>query len=303
MKCIKLTYRSPMFGLISCPDAAQFKLDRIELSPSQMCSLYDRDSLCKFLKDNEDELSEYFCDDLKDLIVRADFGKFEESEGGMYFLTKIYVRREPTSSEYRYIIDWITGQMSDGWGEGLEQHSFMEEPVSWSEPVFDVKECTWYTEEVNFSAEYYVKPWSSSSKFRVDLWDSEEVYLDIPSEEPTVYAATCKLQDNGVYTVRTVYNMGDLQDAINCIKDGSCFFDDEFVQWIEIHGTFGCAVQYFIICVNEGMFSKFLPTLGVQDMDAHKFRIYTMDAEDGSVQMEEYTEEQKQDFYTAILNK
>lgn len=57
-------------------------------------------------------------------------------------MTEIKTHGELTSTEYAELTDWLAGQFSDGWGEGLEQREM----------------------KVN-EGELYVSFWSSSNHF------------------------------------------------------------------------------------------------------------------------------------------
>lgn len=180
MRHIKLTYKSPMFGSASCQDLESFSLGCIDLNPEMLEQLHDRsDELEQFLKRNTEDLVDCIPEDLEDLVVKAVFGNFTQADEGMCFLTEIYVREEPNHLQHDRIRNWITGQMSDGWGEGLEQREFMEEDVDWNQPAFDEDECVWSQEEFRATVSYYIHPWVPD-KFYLDLIEDQIVELDIP---------------------------------------------------------------------------------------------------------------------------
>lgn len=45
----------------------------------------------------------------------------EEWNGELWGVTEVQTNGELTPAEYAELTDWLTGQFSDGWGEGFEQ--------------------------------------------------------------------------------------------------------------------------------------------------------------------------------------
>ena len=182
MKCIKLTYKSPMFGSVSCEDLESFSCGHIDLSPETMEQIHHRsDELGNFLRKHMEDLVDHVPEQLKDIVVKAEFGDFTFDDFGMCFLTEIYVRRMPDALESSLISEWITGQMSDGWGESLEQREFMLDRVEWTQPSFNEDEGIWESEEFLTTACYYVHSWTD--KFYLDLIDDMVVEIDVPQEK------------------------------------------------------------------------------------------------------------------------
>lgn len=183
MKCIKLTYKSPMFGSIQCHELEDVDYDRIELTPEEMEQLWNKHyELDLFLNKNYEDLAEYAPQELKDIVVKAMFGGYNKTDYGMFFLTEIYVREEPSHIQTCILSNWIEGQMSDGWGECVEQREFMEQNVYWTQPTFNTDECEWEIEDLRATVYYYVHPWNAD-KFTLELIEDEDVELDIPEPE------------------------------------------------------------------------------------------------------------------------
>lgn len=182
MKCIKYTYKSPMFGSVLCPDAESFGYGQVDLNPETMEQIHNRgNGLGDFLRTNMDDLVSCVPEHLEDLVVKAEFGDFTQDDEGMCFLTEIYCRRVPEDVQLRQILSWITGQMSDGWGEGLEQRQFMKDRVEWTQPVFNEDEGIWESEEFTAFAAYYVHPWTPD--FRLELIDDMVVEIDVAQDD------------------------------------------------------------------------------------------------------------------------
>jgi hypothetical protein len=171
-----------MFGSVYAPNMESFGLSQVDLNPEMMEQLwYNGSDLDEFLKNHQEDLARYVREELKGFVVKAMFGGYNTSDTGMCFLTEIYVREEPTELQSLQIMDWITGQMSDGWGEGLEQRKFKDESIRWTQPIFDESTCMWDTEEYTACADYYVHAWTG--KFNLDLVEKEIVDLDIPEPD------------------------------------------------------------------------------------------------------------------------
>lgn len=304
MKCKKLTYKTPVYGSVFCEELFEDSCNRIDFGPEGAYSLYHKSSdLAEFLQGRSDDLAEYAPEDLKHLIVKAVFGIEFAEYGKLYLLTEIYVKREPDCAEYQSIGDWVEGQLSDGWGEGVEQQEVMEEWLYRKMPTFDRDLCEFEEEEDRIRAYYYIHPWSADEYWEMDVLPIEDVELDVPCAEPTIYSSTCKLRPCGGYEVTTVYQMVDAEDVVEFIENNDARFSDEFVSWIKNHGTFGCAVKYYFVLVNEGLITKFLPVLGTLDMDVRRARLFTIDPETGILELDEYMEDEYADFYSDLLNK
>ena len=66
------------------------------------------------------DLAEYL-DNLKDVVTGITMTVHKGTYGGIDCHTKCDVTREISSKEMNNLTDYITGQFSDGWGEGFEQ--------------------------------------------------------------------------------------------------------------------------------------------------------------------------------------
>lgn len=184
MKLKKLTYQSPLFGSVYCEERIEAPDNRIELGRYGTLQLYNRgDDMMRLLSDRSADLKDFVPEELEELVVKAVFGIDFVDEDGVYLLTEVYTRQDPTAYEYQLLQEWITGQLSDGWGEGLEQQEVLREPLTWQAPYFDEDTCEWTEEEYRADAYYYVHPWCSRSDWYLDLINHEEVELDIPEPE------------------------------------------------------------------------------------------------------------------------
>ena len=178
MKIMKYTFRTPLSGSINCEELISEENGRIELSPEQMCRLYDTsEKLLMFLTENAEDLVAYVPEELKGVVLRAEFGDCAMIGGRMYLRTYIWVEEHLTDSGIEMIQEWITGQMSDGWGEGLEQREWMEKRVQKPCLYFDEYSLEFEEDTETCIASYYVHPWNADT-FEIDLEDCEEVEED-----------------------------------------------------------------------------------------------------------------------------
>lgn len=179
MKLTKYTFRTPLFGSISCEEVLSDTDGRVELSPEQMCKMYDKGpELLLFLSENAEDLAFAVPDELKNVVLRAEFGDCAMIGGRMYLRTYIWTEEDVDETAICRLMDWITGQMSDGWGEGLEQRAWKDESVSTPTMYFDEYSCEFEQDFQYHQVFYYVHPWNSD-EFEIYLEDAEDVEEDM----------------------------------------------------------------------------------------------------------------------------
>lgn len=179
MKLTKYTFRTPLFGSIDCEEVLSDTDGRIELSPEQMCKMYDKGAeLLIFLSKNADDLSSCVPEELSSLILKAEFGDCALISGKMWLRTYIYTEDDVTDSGLEAIEEWITGQMSDGWGEGLEQKPWKTERVQKPVVYFDEYSLEFEKDEEFCLTYFYVHPWKSD-EFEIYLEDAEDVEEEV----------------------------------------------------------------------------------------------------------------------------
>jgi hypothetical protein len=175
MKLMKYTFRTPLFGSIECEELLPDTDGRIDLSPEQMCRMYEQgDELLRFLSDNVEDLTFCVPEELQSVILRAEFGDCAILGGKMWLNTYIWVEGDLTELGIQQIEDWIAGQMSDGWGEGLEQRSWTEKRVERPFVYFNEYTMEFQEDYELCEVSYYVNPWNSE-EFYIYLDDCEEV--------------------------------------------------------------------------------------------------------------------------------
>lgn len=191
MKLTKYTFKTPLFGSIACEDLLPDAAGRIDLCPEQMCSLYDQgEKLLMFLNENIEDLAPYISEELENVVLRAVFGDCAMIGGRMYLRTYIYTEEPLTETGIDQVQEWITGQMSDGWGEGLEQLEWWTRKIKKPTLYFDEFSCDFEEDEEIYEVSYYVEPWSSEG-FTVDLEEVEEVEEAISFEIVATMSLPC----------------------------------------------------------------------------------------------------------------
>ncbi len=175
MKLMKYTFRTPLFGSIQCEELLSDTDGCIDLSPSQMYGMYNKgEELLMFLTQNMENLSYCVPEELEDVILCAEFGECSILGCKMWLLTHIYTEHSLTEEGTARIREWISGQMSDGWGEGLEQRAWKTDRVKKPVLYFDELTLEFEEDEEMCEVSYYVHPWSPD-EFYIYLDNCEEV--------------------------------------------------------------------------------------------------------------------------------
>lgn len=71
--------------------------------------------------EGERGLAVYLHDDALSEKIYSINPTVEERNGELWCVTEVQTHGDLSPSEFAELIDWITGQLSDGWGEGMEQ--------------------------------------------------------------------------------------------------------------------------------------------------------------------------------------
>lgn len=183
MKAKKWTVVSPVTVSISAD--TPFFLDEccgeeqesFDLDMSQSANLVNSsDSLSSFLANMEKEdLREHYEEDRN--IYKIVFGDSRITEDCDRIIALTYVYTSPELQELpQSVLDFISGQFSDGWGEGKEQE--------------EVKLCTYYRNTQNFSIESGEMEEEEEGPYSiyayVHFWHPDNFYINV--EELPEYA-------------------------------------------------------------------------------------------------------------------
>lgn len=301
MKLYKYTFKSPLSGSICCDELFVDTHNRAELNAEEMARLYNADpDLAEFLDDNKDDLTEHTPDYFKPLVHKVEVGDYGIFNGHLCLLAHVWTTSKMTDSKIDEVMEYISGQYSDGWGEGLEQREWREDRVEMKRPCFDPYAGEWEDDITHNYACFYVHPWSDRQYF-IELQYCEEE--EIPDPEPVVQSAKCELLPSGGYSVRTVYRFETEESVLKQIKNSGLLYSDEFYKWVESFGTFGQDTYLYLVVINEGWCNKVLPILGVLHKDSSRANLFSIDAESGEVNLDEYMEYESSNFYNDMMTK
>lgn len=119
------------------------------------------DEIKEFIEDEKTELAQYIDDRyacIKGVVTEIYVG-VTLFKGGLCSLTEVTATRELNNEEKIALLDYLTGQFSDGWGEGVEQREFATEVVTEEEECYDEEEDCCYTEEYDVTTHLYLHFW------------------------------------------------------------------------------------------------------------------------------------------------
>ena len=114
--------------------------------------------------DPDDELSQYLHesgerDGMLYGVVTEIWVNVKNIDGKLYSWTKVTANRELTEIEKEALLDYLTGQFSDGYGEGLEQHEFNSYTETAESEEWDEEEQETYMSEYDFQVDMYLHLW------------------------------------------------------------------------------------------------------------------------------------------------
>lgn len=178
----------------------------IYMSPTGTARLYDRHpALSQFLERNKEDATQ-FIDDTEPLlknVVRMELGDYGVFDSEFCLIHHVWIKGgldETSQEEIDAVKEYIIGQLSDGWGEGLEQREWMVESVNWTRPYFDEDSCEFDEQDVEETAYYYLKPWDDDTD--IQLLDSDEEELKVEAEELANMKRVQDTMTRRVYIVR-----------------------------------------------------------------------------------------------------
>ena len=120
---------------------------------------------------------------------------------------------EISEEEIHAVEEYIMGQLSDGWGEGLEQREWMNHYVEWSQPYFDTDSAEFEEEYFRDNVSYYLVPWNS--RMEITRLDYEECELDVSAE---LIATMERKEDRFTRHVMSVKNDLELKTVVEELK-------------------------------------------------------------------------------------
>ena len=182
---IKYYIKGTVKGTIVYNDATP-----IEDVPDYCLSEYSEEIEELFKDDNE--LAQYIWEDepIYGVVTEIRVG-VKIIEGSMYSWTEVTANRELNESEKENLLDYLTGQFSDGYGEGLEQHEFFTETDYESYEEWDDEEEEYYEAEYEYTTWHYFHLWQAKN-FKLEFVEDpdkkiiEDLKIAVEDEDITV---------------------------------------------------------------------------------------------------------------------
>ena len=143
MKTTHFRFRTPCYGRIygdSVFEGTPYESEGQDIDASVMADLYERHpQLSQFLEGNKEEMTPYIDSGNKplDFVIRLELGDYGVFDGRFCLVHHVWIkgqRDEISEEEIQAVEEYIMGQLSDGWGEGLEQREWMDHYIEWIHP-------------------------------------------------------------------------------------------------------------------------------------------------------------------------
>lgn len=222
MKTTHFRFRTPCYGRIyddGVFEGTPYENEGQEIGATTMARLYARyPQLSQFLERNKEEMTQYIDSENKPLedVVRLELGDYGVFNGQFYLVHHVWIKGqidEISEEELRAVEEYIMGQLSDGWGEGLEQREWLNHPIEWSRPYFDEDSADFEEEYFRGTVSYYLVPWKSNMK--ITQLDSEECELEVSAE---LIATMERKEDRFTRYVMSVRNELELKTVVEELK-------------------------------------------------------------------------------------
>ena len=222
MKTTHFRFRTPCYGRIygdSVFEGTPYDDEGQEISAIAMANLYEsHPELSEFLERNKEEMTQYIDSENKPLedVVRLELGDYGVFDGRFCLVHHVWIKGQPdeiSEEELLAVEEYIMGQLSDGWGEGLEQREWMNHDVEWSHPYFDEYSADFEEEYFRDTVSYYLAPWNP--KMEITQLDSEECELDVSAE---LIATMERKEDRFTRYVMSVKNELELKSVVEELK-------------------------------------------------------------------------------------
>lgn len=222
MKTTHFRFKTPCYGRIygdSVFEGTPYESEGQDIDASVMATLYERyPQLSEFLERNKEEMTQYIDSENKPLedVVRLELGDYGVFNGRFCLVHHVWIKGqldEISEEEIHAVEEYIMGQLSDGWGEGLEQREWMSHYIEWSHPYFDTDSAEFEEEYFRDDVSYYIAPWNSNMK--ITQLDSEEFELDVCAE---LIATMERKEDRFTRYVMSVRNEPELKWTVEELK-------------------------------------------------------------------------------------
>lgn len=218
MKTTYFRFKTPCYGRIygeSVFEGTPYESEGQDIDASAMANLYERyPELSQFLDRNKEEMTQYIDSENKPLedVVRLELGDYGVFNGRFCLVHHVWIKGqldEISEEEIHAVEEYIMGQLSDGWGEGLEQREWMDQDVEWSRLYFDTDSAEFEEEYFRDNVSYYLVPWNT--KMEITRLDYEECELEVSAE---LIATMERKEDRFTRHVMSVKNELELKTVV-----------------------------------------------------------------------------------------
>ena len=274
MKTTHFRFMTPCYGRI-CGDGVfegtPYESEGQEICATAVANLYDRNlELSQFLERNKEEMTQYIDSENKPLqdVVRLELGDYGVFNGKFCLVHHVWIKGqldEISEEELCAVEEYIMGQLSDGWGEGLEQREWMNHYVEWSHPYFDTASAQFEEEEYRDNVGYYLIPWKPDME--ITILDSEECELDVSAK----LIATMELEQyrftRYIMSVRTELELKAVIEELkvkNPYRIGECVGQHGYPMLLAFDKSFD----------NEGMDFTFYDKAFAVDGHCYEYKFY-----------------------------
>ena len=222
MKTTHFRFKTPCYGRIygeSVFEGTPYENEGQDIDASVMATLYERHpELSVFLDRNKEEMTQYIDSENKPLedVVRLELGDYGVFNGRFCLVHHVWIKGqldEISEEEIHAVEEYIMGQLSDGWGEGLEQREWMDQDVEWSQLYFDTDSAEFEEEYFRDNVSYYLVPWNT--KMEITRLDYEECELEVSAE---LIATMERKEDRFTRHVMSVKNELELKTVVEELK-------------------------------------------------------------------------------------
>ncbi len=192
MKQHKYTVKGTLSGSRCYEDYTEW------VSPEELAD-YMEEISALFPRDPEDELAQYIQSEspIHGVVTEIWVG-VKNIKGTLYSWTEVTTKRELTEIEKDALLDYLTGQFSDGYGEGLEQQAFNSYTETVEEEDWDEETQETYMYAYDVQVDMYLHLWQSDD-FKLEFVNAE----DYEVEKPKVTKPRCKLigEDGNIFNL------------------------------------------------------------------------------------------------------
>ena len=165
------------------------------------------DEIRSILKTDEyDELAQYIHEDsILYGTVTEIWVDVKVINKDLYSWTEVTTTLKLTETEQEALLEYLSGQFSDGYGEGLEQHEFYSYTETETSEEYDEEEDEYYEDEYDVRVDMYLHLWHSGDTFRLELieFPTDFSWLEIAkndgdiTEEESTFAKNIEFFING----------------------------------------------------------------------------------------------------------